>query len=67
MAWAANDAALSFNGSAVVTDAALTLPTLTRLLIGCDPPSTSYRNGHIKRLTYFPTRRTDADLQVLST
>ena len=67
-AWAANDVATALDGGAVATDGAATLPTVTTLSIGRNPASASEAfNGTVKRLTYFPTRRSNADLQVLST
>lgn len=35
--------------------------------VGYNPSAGGQLNGHIKRLTYFPTRRSNADLQVLTT
>lgn len=66
VAWAANDFATAVNGNAAVTDTSGTLPTVTTLEVGVNQAN-NYFNGTIKRLTYFPTRRTDADLQVLTT
>ncbi len=66
-----NDRAISTEGGAVVsgsTDVG-TINSATTLRLGFQQVTTTggYINGHIKRLTYFPTRRTNADLQVLST
>ena len=64
----ASASAVSKDGAAVAT---FTSPQLavTNLSIGYGNAAIGqFRiNGHIKRLTYFPTRRTNADLQVLST
>ena len=65
-AWGANDFAAAVNGNAAVTDTSGTLPTVTTLEVGVNQAN-NYFNGTIKRLTYFPTRRSNADLQVLST
>ena len=63
----ASASAGSIAGAAVVT---FTNPgdTATTLLLGRGNTASGQfpLNGHIKRLTYFPTRRTDADLQVLT-
>ena len=67
MAWAVNDIGISLNAGAVATDTVATIPsTINQFGIG-GRPSSGQINGHMKRLTYFPTRRTDADLQVLTT
>ena len=65
-AYALNDIAACLNGGTVGTDIVATIPTVTTLRVGFDNVG-NHLNGHIKRLTYFPTRRTNADLQVLST
>lgn len=54
-AWAANDFAFSFNGGAVVTDAAGTLPTMTTLWLG-GAFTADAMNGHIRTFDYWPTR-----------
>lgn len=66
-AYQSGNSALVTNGGTVATDAdAFTLST-GNLGIGYDALAASYRlNGHIKRLTYFPVRKTNAELQVLS-
>lgn len=69
-AYKLNDYAGSLNGAAVVVDTSVGVPAApTKMQIGSygGGLSTTYINGHIPRLTYFPTRRTDADLQVLTT
>lgn len=65
--WMVDDFAISKNGAAVSTDTAGALPVgVTTLQIGTVAGG-NYANGHIERLTYFPTRKTNAELQVLST
>lgn len=66
-AYKANDFANSIDGAAVATDASGTLPTVTGLYVGAIRAALGFANGPIKRLTYFPTRKTNAELQVLST
>ena len=65
-AWQANDFTYYTAGVQRGTpDTSGSIPNVTKLNFGID--RTAYLNGHIKRLTYFPTRRSNADLQVLST
>jgi hypothetical protein len=67
-AYKADDAAASLNGGAAVDDTTVTVPSgLTTLHVGRGISTSTYLNGHIKRLTYFPTRKSNAELQVLST
>jgi hypothetical protein len=66
-AWAANDVAFSRDGRTAVTDASATLPTVTSLKIGRNVINAAYVNSHIKRLAYYASRKTNAELQVLST
>lgn len=65
----ANDFAHSLNGAAVVTDTSGTLPTVTGLTIGNAnwAGAGNWLNGHIRRLSYYNTRLTNAQLQALST
>lgn len=66
-AYALNDFAISGNGAAVATDATGTLPTVTTLHIGkLSSGSASYVNGHIRRITYWPYRLSNAALVALS-
>ena len=65
LAYKANDFALSHNGGAVVTDTSGTVPTVNRLSL-CDAGGGGQLNGHIKRLTYYPKRLTNTQLQELS-
>ena len=49
------------------TDTSVTLPTVNTLTIGRKPDSNNrFINGHIKRLSYFPTRLADANLQSIT-
>jgi hypothetical protein len=66
-AFVANDFGFSLNGGTVGTDAGGTLPTVTSLRLGMGASTTTVQiNGHIKRLTYFPTRKSNAELVVLT-
>ena len=65
-AFSANDFAAVIAGGTVGTDTSGTMPTVTTLRLGYQFNGVNFLNGHIKRLTYFPTRRTNADLQGLT-
>jgi len=43
-----------------------TMPTVNQLRIGCDANNTSHHNGTIRRLTYWPTRLSNASLQSIT-
>ncbi len=62
LAYKGNDCALSGNGAAAVTSTSTVLPTVDRLRLGATPGATNL-NGWLRRLTYFPTRLPDAQLQ----
>jgi hypothetical protein len=61
-----NDVAVSAGGSSVVSDTTFTLALMDRLFIGKHPTVTSYLNGTISRLTYFPDRLEDSVLQAIT-
>jgi len=54
-AWASNDVASSLNGATVLTDATVTVPTVTSLFIG-GLASGFQGNCHVRRFDYWPTR-----------
>lgn len=64
-AYKLNDFALCTDGGTVATDTTGTLPTVTRMDIG-KALSSLYLNGHVRRIRYDNTRRSDADLQALT-
>lgn len=64
-AYKANDFAASVNGAAALTDASGSVPTVDRLLIGGNG-ITNILNGHIRRIAYYPSRLSNAQLQALS-
>jgi len=66
LAWAVNDFATAFNGTAGTPDTSGTLPTVTTMNIG-NLASGSFANGHIATLDYWPERKPDAELIRLST
>lgn len=68
-AYRVNDFAASRNGAAAVTDTAGAVPSgVDRLNIGADPSGTAVNvaNTHIRTITYYPSRLSDAQLQTLS-
>ena len=68
IAYSASDAASAFNGNATLSLGITTaIPTMTRLDIGdVYAVNDRYTNQHIARLTYYPTRLTDSQLQELT-
>ena len=66
-AYKANDSAASFAGSAASTDTSVTLATsLDKFAIGAQVTGSAHLNGTISRLTYWPRRLTNAQLQWLT-
>ena len=63
-----DDFAVTFDGATVQTDNSGSLPNnQTTLSIGYNAPAnTAQLNGHIKKLIYYPTRLTNAQLQSLT-
>jgi len=68
IAYSASDAASAFNGNATLSlNITTAIPTMTRLDIGdVYAVNDRYTNQHIARLTYYPTRLTDSQLQELT-
>jgi len=63
LAYSANDFAASGNGGAVVTDTSGTVPSgLTEMSLGANG-----LNGYLRRITYYPRRLSNADLQTITT
>jgi len=63
-----DDIAFVANGGEVTTDATATMATtgIAGLGIGTRLLGGDYLNGHIARLTYYPSRLPDADLKALT-
>jgi hypothetical protein len=62
-----NDFAASVNGAAVVTYTSGTVPTgQTTARIGSNVVSAAFLNGHLRRITYYPRRLTNSELQALT-
>jgi hypothetical protein len=62
----ANDFAFSDNGSTPLTDTLGTLGTPVQMGIGMDTNGSAPLCGHIRRLTYWPTRLANPTLQALT-
>jgi hypothetical protein len=66
-AYAVNDFAIATNAGTVATDASGALPVgLSKLDLGGFLSGT-FLNGHLRRITYYPRRLTNAELQTLTT
>jgi len=63
---AVNNLSFAYNGT-VTSDSSLSVPVVNVLNLGKSTGTGGYINGHISRLSYFPTRKTDADLIKLTT
>jgi hypothetical protein len=66
-AYQVNDFSACINGGTVATDTVGTVPTVTTFRIGRNYDGAGQFVGRIKRLAYYASRKTDAELQVLST
>lgn len=69
LAYKANDTVFCVAGTLGTTDTSVTLPAVDRLILGArgDLSGISPLNGHIRRLTYYPARLSNALSQTLST
>jgi hypothetical protein len=65
--YATNDIAFSTNSSAALTDTVATIPTVTTLYIGNANLGGNFYNGWIRRITYYPRRLSNAELQAITT
>ena len=63
-AYKLNDCAGSFNGGTVGTDTSATMPTCNMSRIGTD--GVNYINGRIAKLSYYPVRLSNSQLQSLT-
>jgi hypothetical protein len=68
-AYAANDFAGCSGGGTVATDTLGAVPTVTTLYLGISASlsSASNWNGYLRRITYYPRRLANADLQTITT
>jgi hypothetical protein len=66
-AYATNDFAASLNGAAAVTDTSGTVPSgQTTARIGSNVSSANFINGYLRRITYYPRRLANAELQAIT-
>lgn len=63
-AWNTNNCAAAQNGSSPVTDTSATIPTVTQARIGSD--GTNYANAWIQKISYWPQRLIDSEVQAFS-
>jgi hypothetical protein len=61
-----NDCASSLDGGNTVNDSSVQIPTVDRMFIGSRDSSTNFLNGHISRITYYPRRLSNAELETLT-
>jgi len=66
LAYKVDDIAASPNGEAVDTDNTATIPSVTRMDIGCNFLGASQWGGHLQSLTYYAKRLPNATLQSLT-
>jgi hypothetical protein len=65
-AYKANDCAASFEGNSVATDTSVTLPTVDRMRIGNRADGLNPLSGYVKKILYWPSRLTNAQIQAFS-
>ena len=66
ISYKADDFNAVIDGGTVVNESSGTVPTTSSAIIGNRSDSNQPLNGHIKSLTYYPARLTDAQLQALT-
>jgi len=66
-AYKVDDFAVSLNSGTVATDTSGTLPIVDRMFIGQRTAGSVAINGTIRKLSYYPLRLTNAQLQALTT
>jgi len=64
-AYAVNDFATSQGGGTVGTDTSGTLPTVTTLYLGSNGAA-QYASSYLRRITYYPRRLANAELQSIT-
>lgn len=65
-AYKLNDFGQATNGGTLVTDTSGTIPTVTQIRLGSLTSGVSSMNGHIRTITYYSSRLTNAQLQALT-
>ena len=58
-------ASIVLNGGTAATNASYAAPTVTQLQLG-NQLAGGYLNGYLRRITYYPRRLTDAELQIIT-
>jgi hypothetical protein len=66
LAFQVSSAATNINGGAPTTSTPATLPVVTTLSLGNDSANSSNLNGTIRKISFYPTRLTNAQLQALT-
>jgi hypothetical protein len=66
-AYAVNDFAFVRDAGVVQTDTSGSLPTVDRLYIGANATGGGQWTGYLRRISYFPRRLSNAELQTLTT
>jgi len=64
VAYQANNTQFAMNAVTTTTDTVCSIPTVNRLDLG--GRNTAYLNGHIKRITYWPRRLSNGELQAVT-
>ena len=65
LAYKLNDCASATNGGTTLTDTSVTLPTVNQMVIG-GQTTTNIGSGYIKKIMYWPSRLTNAEVQAFS-
>lgn len=65
-AYKANSLATSLNAGNVAGDSSVTIPTVNRLTFGATGTNIAYINGHIAKVSYWPQRLINAEVQAFS-
>lgn len=61
-----NDFAAAFNGAAALTDTSGTVPTLNQMDIGSLLGASQFLNSHVQKISYWPQRLTNNEIQAFS-
>ena len=65
LSYATNDIIVSSNGASAVVDTSATIPQVNQLYVGRKPNGVPF-NGHLRSITYYPTRSSSQQLQGLT-
>ena len=61
-----NDVNYAKDGVAGTTDTSATIPVVTQLNLGANQVPTNFLNGYLRRITYYPRRLSNAELQAIT-